>query len=131
MQVVDEAPVGRLFRDGRLLVGAEEAPLRERRKLSFVGVAFVSVVINRKGELIADPDIVMDGIPETAADGKEMVDIAADAAEGALRSIPPSRRKDADMVEEAIAKSIRAAIDQAWGKKPIVHCIVTKVDAKA
>lgn len=129
--VIDEAPVGRLFRDGRLLVGAEEAPLRERRKLSFVGVAFVSVVINRKGELIADPDIVMDGIPETAADGKEMVEIAADAAEGALRSIPPSRRKDADMVEEAIAKSIRAAIDQAWGKKPIVHCIVTKVDAKA
>src|SRR5690606_17604042 len=65
--VIDEAPVGRLFRDGHLLVGAEEAPLRERRKLSFVGVAFVSVTINRKGELISDPVVLMDGIPETAA----------------------------------------------------------------
>lgn len=129
--VIDEAPVGRLFRDGRLLVGAEEAPLRERRKLSFVGVAFVSVVLNRKGELVADPDVVLDGIPETAADGTEMLELALDAADGAIRSIPPGRRKDAELVEEAIAKSVRSAIDQAWGKKPIVHCIVTKVDAKA
>mgnify|MGYP003555147830 CR=1 FL=1 len=89
------------------------------------------VVLNRKGELVADPDIVMDGIPETAANGAEMLELALDAADGAIRSIPPSRRKDAEVVEEAISKSVRAAIDQAWGKKPIVHCIVTKVDARA
>ena len=129
--VIDEAPVGRLFRDGRLLVGSEEAPVRERRKLAVVGVAFVSIVLNRKGELVADPDVVMDGIPETATDGSEIVERALDAADGALRSIPLGRRRDTEMVEEAIAKSVRAAIDQAWGKKPIVHCIVTKVDARA
>ena len=36
--VIDDAPVGRLFRDGRLLVSEADGPVRERRKLAAVGI---------------------------------------------------------------------------------------------
>ena len=129
-QIIDEVPTGRLFRDGDLIVGADEAPVRQRRKLASVGIAFITVVLGPKGQTAADPDVILDGIPEVDDKGRDMIDISLDAVESTLKSIPPSRRRDADLVEEAVAKSVRASIENAWGKRPIVKCIVSRVDGK-
>ena len=48
-QVIDEAPVGRLFRDGNLLVPSGDGPVRERRALAFAGIVIVSLVLSRPG----------------------------------------------------------------------------------
>ncbi|MBS0244204.1 MAG: ribonuclease J, partial [Proteobacteria bacterium] len=126
-RIVDEAPVGRIFRDGRLLIPAEGGAVRERRKLAFVGLAAVSLVLSRKGELLADPELALDGIPYEDADGHSMEDIAFDAIEGVLKGMPPGRRRDVDTLREAIRRSVRSAIDHAWGKKPIVKVFVATV----
>jgi ribonuclease J len=96
-----------------------------------VGIAFISVVIGPKGQPMADPDIVFDGVPETDSDGRDMIDIALDAVEQTLRSIPPQMRRDPDRVEDAVCKAVRSALEEAWGKRPIVKCIVTKIDGRA
>lgn len=129
-RLIDEAPVGRLFRDGRLIVPAENGPVRERRKLAFVGLVAVSVVLSRKGEILVDPEIALDGIPASDADGESMEEIVLDAIDGALSGIPPARRRDTEMVREAIRRSVRAAVDQAWGKKPIAKVFVAVVDGR-
>jgi ribonuclease J len=123
--IVDEAPVGRIFRDGRLLISSEAGPVRERRKLAVVGVVAVSIVISRKGEVLADPQIMLDGIPAEDAEGESMEDIVLDAVDGTIDSIPPGRRRDPEVVREAVRRSVRAAVDQVWGKKPIAKVIVT------
>jgi ribonuclease J len=127
---IDDAPVGRIFRDGHLLVPEGEGPVRERRKLAMVGIAVASVVLSRKGELVADPIVELDGIPVEDEDGEPMLDIAYDAIEGTMRSIPAARRRDPDLVEEAIRKALRAAIYEAWGKKPICKVMVSVVDGR-
>ena len=127
---IDDVPVGRLFRDGNLLVPEGEGPVRERRKLAAVGVAVASLVLSRKGELIADPIVELDGVPIEDAAGESMLDIAYDAVEGTLKSIPPARRRDPDLVEEAVRKALRNAIHAAWGKKPICKVMVSMVDAR-
>ena len=43
--VIDEAPVGRLYRDGNLIVPDAEGPVKARRKLSFVGIAVVALAL--------------------------------------------------------------------------------------
>ena len=43
-EIVDEAPVGRLFRDGQLLVPSDDGPVRERRSLAFAGIVIVALV---------------------------------------------------------------------------------------
>ncbi len=96
--VIDDAPVGRLFRDGRLLVSETDGPVRERRKLSIVGVVLVSLVLSRKGAVLADPQAVIDGVPAQNADGDDMLDIVLDAVDGTLRSIPPQNRKNPESV---------------------------------
>ena len=128
-RIIDDAPVGRVFRDGNLLVPEGEGPVRERRKLAFVGMAVVGLALSRKGVVMGDPIVMLDGIPIEAEDGEPMIDIAYDAVEGALRSIPESRRRDAALVEDAVKRSVRAAIADAWGKKPVCKVLVSVVDA--
>ena len=127
-QLIDEAPVGRLFRDGRLIVPSDAGPVRERRKLAFVGIIALSLVLSRRGEVMAEPEVALDGIPAANAEGEPMEEIVLDALEGTLKGIPPARRRDVEMVREAIRRSVRAAVDAVWGKKPIVKVFVAVVD---
>jgi ribonuclease J len=126
--VIDDAPVGRLFRDGRLLVSESDGPVRERRKLSIVGVVAVSLVVSRKGTLIGEPLAVLDGVPAENAQGDSMLDIVLDAIEGTLRSIPEKHRKNPESLAESVRRSVRAAVNEAWGKKPICKVLVNVVD---
>jgi ribonuclease J len=128
--VIDEAPVGRLYRDGRLLIESNNAPVRDRRKLAQVGIAVVSLVLDTRGQIAADPDVVLDGVPEATGEGKDMLDLVLDAIDGALRSFPPKRRQDQERVEDAVRKAVRGTIENAWGKRPIVKVMTATVDAK-
>ena len=53
-----------------------------------------------------------------------------DAIDGTLRSIPQKRRGDLDMVKEAVFRAVRGAINEAWGKKPVVKVLMTVVDGR-
>lgn len=118
-KIIDEVPVGRLMRDGTLLLREDDGPLRERRKLSFVGAVAVFLAVDRKGEMAADPQIVMHGIPHRDEDGRTFSEIAERAIFNAFDGIPRPRRKDPRTVSEAVRRSVRAAINQAWGKKTL------------
>ncbi|HRK19148.1 MAG TPA: ribonuclease J [Hyphomicrobiaceae bacterium] len=126
--VIDEAPVGRLFRDGDLLVEGDSGTVRDRRKLAEAGIVVVSLVLDGKGGIAAEPDAILDGIPETDAEGTEIFDIVVDAVDGTLRSIPPKRRSDTGRVEEAVRRAVRSAVENAWGKRPIVKVMTAIVD---
>ncbi len=121
LEHIDEAHVGRLHVDGRLIVPSEEGPARQRRKLSFVGIVFVSVVMNAKHDLATDIELLTDGLP---------FGLDADlqnAAEQAFGSTPKPRRKDVAGLAETIRTSVRRAADLTWGKKPIVKVSVVQV----
>ncbi|HKZ97866.1 MAG TPA: ribonuclease J [Hyphomicrobiaceae bacterium] len=129
-QVIDDAPVGRLFRDGRFIVPAEEGPVRERRKLARSGLVAVALTLSRRGDVLAEPRVALDGVPAQGANGEPMTDAVLDAVEGTLRSLPAAARKDADAVQEAVRRAVRAAVAQAWGKKPIAKVLITVIDAR-
>ncbi|KAB2849316.1 MAG: ribonuclease J [Hyphomicrobiaceae bacterium] len=126
-EIIDDVPVGRLHRDGRLVVPANEGPVRARRKLAFSGIAVVSLVVSPRGELLADPKVVLDGMPDLDADGESLADQVLEAVGGALASIPKPQRKNSDTLQEAARRAARAAIERAWGKKPICKVILTRV----
>jgi ribonuclease J len=125
-EVVDEAPVGRLFRDGNLLVPSDEGPVRERRSLAYAGVVFVALVRSGRGEISADAQIALDGVPAANCNGRPMLNILRDAVEGAIVSIPRDRRKDGELVREAVRRAVRSAVEDAWGKRPIAKVLLTQ-----
>lgn len=129
-RIVDDAPVGRLFRDGRLIIPSDVGPVRERRKLAWVGLIAIAITLNRRGEVLGQPLAELDGVPQEDDEGEPMIDLVLDAIDGTLRSIPPARRRDVELVSEAVRRSVRSAVADVWGKKPIAKVLVTVVDAK-
>ena len=125
-EIVDQVPFGRIFKDGRLIGSEDEMGIKDRRKLSYVGHVAVNVVLDDRHEIAGDPDVVAIGVARTDSRGEDMEDLMLDAAIGAIESIPRARRKDLDLVAEAVRRAVRAAANEAWGKKPIVTVFVTR-----
>jgi ribonuclease J len=127
LDVVDEVPAGRLYKDGRLLVDAQARTVADRRRLSFGGVISVAIAIDERGEVLADPELDMIGIPEKDGAGRLMLDIVEDIIDQTLDSLPRGRRRDPDSVAESVRRAVRSAVAERWGKKPMCHVHVLAV----
>ncbi len=119
--ILDEIPAGRLYKDGKLLVDAQARTIADRKRLAAFGFISIALAMTEKGQIAADPEIEMIGVPETAADGEAMLEIALDAINETVESLPKARRRDPDSIAEAVRRSVRAAVAEQWGKKPLVH----------
>ena len=126
-EIVDEIPSGRLYKDGSLLISAEARTVAARRRLSFAGMVSVALALNDKGQLLADPEVELIGLPEADAAGASMLEITRDAVEEAFDSLPKPRRRDPDAVAEAVRRAVRSRIAERWSKKPICHVHVLVV----
>jgi ribonuclease J len=126
-EVIDDAPHGRVFKDGRLVGDFEEMGIGDRRKLSFAGHVSVNIVLDSRFDFQGDPDVVPFGLPEFDDEGEAMEDTLYDAVLSAVESIPRARRKDLGVVRESVRRAVRSTANQVWGKKPIVTVFVTKV----
>lgn len=126
-EIIDEIPSGRVYKDGALLVDAAARTVAARRRLSFAGIVTVALALSEKGTLVADPEVELFGIPETDAAGLSMAEIARDAVEDAFASLPKPRRRDSDVVAEAVRRAVRAAVGERWNKRPICHVHVLDV----
>lgn len=125
-EIVDQVPFGRIYKDGKLTGDDEAMGIRERRKLSFAGHVAVNVVLDDRYEIAGEPDLVAIGVAQVDASGDDMEELMLDAAIGAVDSIPRARRKDLDLVQEAVRRAVRGAANEAWGKKPLVTVFVTR-----
>lgn len=126
VEVIGEAPHGRIFKDGILIGDFDEMGIGERKKLSYVGHVAVNVVLDARYDIVGDPDLVPIGLPAYDDEGEEMEDTLFDAIVSAIESIPRARRKDLNMLQEAVRRAVRAAANQGWGKKPMVTVFVTR-----
>lgn len=124
---LDEVPSGRTYKDGRLLVSAEDRTVADRRRLAFAGIVSMAIALSGTGELVGDPALTLTGVPSSDAQGRSTAEIAYEAAMEAFESLPRARRRDPEAVAEAIRRAIRAALSAAWNKKPTCHVHVLEL----
>jgi ribonuclease J len=125
--IIDEVPSGRLYKDGWILVEADARTVADRKRLSFAGSVSVALAITDKGQLAADPELDLIGIPERDRAGDLIAEAVEDAILQTFESLPRKRRGDPDAVAEAIRRAVRAAVNERWGKKPMCHVHVLSV----
>jgi ribonuclease J len=125
--IIDEVPAGRVYKDGSLLVDAEQRTVADRRRLGFAGIVSVALALTERGELAANPEVDLVGIPETTADGSAMITIAYDAVVSTFEELPRPRRRDPEAVAEAVRRAVRAAVATHWNKKPMCRVQVLEL----
>jgi ribonuclease J len=120
-----EVRTGELYLDGLVLCTPDESGVKGRRRLSFGGHIVVSLCVNASGKVVSGPDLVIEGLPETA--DESVGGLIEDTISGVLKSVPPKRRGDPEVVNSALFKAIRNEVNAYWGRKPNVSVFVHRV----
>lgn len=127
VEVVAEVQSGRCFVDGDVVVPANDDGVRTRRKLSFSGSGVVILVADREGELLADPELVLQGL--ASDDGKApLAEEGARVVEEAVDDLPNSARRDDGRMTEAARIALRRLIRDRLGKRAVVEARIIRVD---
>jgi ribonuclease J len=126
-RLIDEVPAGRIYKDGWLLVDAQARTVADRRRLSFAGSVSVALGLTERGDLADDPSIDLIGVPERDREDNLLADAVHDAVLDTFNSLGRGKRRDPDAVAEAIRRSVRAAVNERWGKKPMCYVHVLEV----
>ena len=122
-----EVRVGRLYLDGNVLCTPEESGVKGRRRLMFGGHIVVSLCVDSRGTVIAGPTFAIEGLPQVEDDQDSLDRLVRRTVSGTLKSIPPKRRADPELVNNALQRAIRGEVAALWGKKPNVTVFVHKV----
>ncbi|HEY5278316.1 MAG TPA: ribonuclease J [Pseudolabrys sp.] len=125
--LLDEVPAGRIYKDGWLLVDAQQRTVADRKRLSVAGSVSVALALTERGELADDPSYDLIGIPERDRDGGLLHEAVHDAVLETFKSLPRGKRRDPDAVAEAVRRAVRAAVNARWGKKPMCYVHVLEV----
>ena len=84
-------------------------------------------VVDHRGQVVSGPTLAVEGLPNVEDDEDSILDLVRRAVAGTLKSIPPKRRADAELVNNALQRSIRGEVAAFWGKKPNVTVFVHNV----
>ena len=126
-EVVAEVQSGRCFVDGDVVVPANDDGIRMRRKLSFSGGGAVILVVNQDGELLADPELILQGL---ATDNglTSLAEEGARAVENAVDNLPRLARRDDVRMIEAARIALRRLIRKRLGKRAVIEARIIRVD---
>ena len=120
--LVDEVPSGRFHLDGKLLQRADDGAIRMRRRISFTGALAVTLVLDGKGALRADPAIVPFGLPQFDGDGEPLGPLIFELVDDTLAAMPGRRRNDDVECAETVRRALVRGLSNVWGKRPL--CVV-------
>ncbi len=122
--IVDHVPTGRLAQDGPRQVRLDSAILRDRRRMVYNGSAVCTVVVDRRGDLVSEPQVTALGLldEEHFAEEHETV---VEAVREAFEALPLVARLNDTVAREAIRRGIRRVLWDMLRHKPItsVHLV--------
>ena len=125
-EIVDDVPVGRLYKDGDILIERPSAPCRS-------GASSPSPAWSRSRSRSTRwrgrrrPGDRHHGRARQGPARKPIADLIADTVGQVLDSLPKARRRDSEAVEDAVARAVRSAVNNVWGKKPACHVLVVEI----
>lgn len=122
-EVIGHVPTGRLVLDGDRIVPIDSEILRDRKRMVQNGAAVITIVMNEKGRLLADPLVTTHGLFEPDDEDEESV--LVDVVKGALSRLSPNDRTNDETVAEAARIALRRTFHTDQRRKPLtdVHLV--------
>ena len=123
-KVIDQVETGRLGLDGKNLVALDGGAFKMRLRMTFNGSAVATVVLDRRGKVLALPQITVHGlIGEDAEDTMSLTK----AVEKAINAMPAGAKMEDEAVRETTRLAIRRMLSNSLGKKPVTEVHVVRV----
>lgn len=112
---------GRFAIDGFAFHSGDSDIMRSRRKMRVGGAVFVSIVVDKKGNCIAMPQICAPGLLDEKEDKEFVLELAEDV-EAVIEG-----KRDVEAITETARRLVRKQIRNELDKNPIIEVHVAKV----
>lgn len=125
-EVVATVKSGRLAIDGKRIVPLDAGAMRSRHRMMYNGAAVATLVLDRRGALVTEPQIAVMGLLDHP-EQDEGPAAAATAVRQAVEAMPDAARQDDEAVKQTVRIAVRRSFNASQGKKPLteVHLIRT------
>ena len=125
-KIVDKAPVGRMYVDGKISVGEDSQSVKERIYISHNGLLEITVLVNDSGKIVKKPIISFKGIPVNGDSTNFVFDL-----ENKIRSICKTyslkNHKQEQNLIEALKTNCRKTVKDKTGKKPYTNINLVRI----
>lgn len=122
--IIDEVPVGRLYRDGKLIGYETELGINIRKRMAQVGHVAVFIVLTKRYSLAFSPKLVISGLPTMDQDGDSIYHLISEELEDLISDLPMKKLKAKSLLEGICSSTVARVVDKIWGKKPLVTSVV-------
>ena len=125
-EVIDKAPVGRMYVDGNISVGEESQSLKDRKNMSFNGFLEVTIIVNNSGSMVKAPIISFKGIPNDG-EGSNFVFDLQDKIKKLCKSYSlKSSRQEYNLIE-AVKTNCKKTVKEKTGKRPYTNVNLVRI----
>jgi ribonuclease J len=125
-EVIDKAPFGRLFLDGKISVGEDSQSVKERINISYNGFLEVTILINSSGSIIKNPIISFKGIPTNGESSNFVFDLE-DKIRSICKSFSLKNFKQDQNLIETIRTNCRKTVKEKTGKRPYTNVNLVRI----
>jgi len=125
-QVVDRAPVGRMYVDGNISVGEESQSIKDRKNLSYNGFLEITIIVNNTGSIVRTPIITFKGIPENVENNNFVFELQ-DKIIDTCKSFSLKNSKQEQNLIEALRINCRKTVKEKTGKRPYTNVNLVRI----
>ena len=118
-EIIDKAPVGRIYLDGNVSVVEDADSIKERRNLSNNGYLEIIIVISQNGQLANKPTLSFKGLP--VDEKEEFIYNLEDEIENTCKTFSLKNKKQEQSFIETLKINCRKFIKEKTGKKPFTN----------
>ncbi len=124
--VVDKAPVGRMYVDGKISVGEDSQSVKERLNISYNGFLEVTILINNLGLVKKNPIITFKGIPINGEDSNFVFDLE-DKVLSICKTYSLKNSKQESNLIEVLKTNCRKIVKEKTGKRPYTNINLVRI----
>ncbi|MEM6781994.1 MAG: ribonuclease J, partial [Pseudomonadota bacterium] len=128
VEIVDHVETGLLAVGPKTVMDADDPSISQRRKLQYAGTVHVTLVVDDRGNLVADPQVSSVGLQDLDTDeGQALHEDILSETEDILADMTRDELRDNAYIAEEVRIGIRRFVMHALRIKPVTSVHVVRV----
>lgn len=123
-EILGEVPAGILAVDGKQIIPLNAEVIKKRRKMMDDGSAVLTLVIDKNGKVLGEPQLSTFGL--LASDGSDQEELLTRITH-AMDEIDRDRLSDDNLIKDTMRHTIRQFLSEKYGKKPLMDIHLIRV----
>jgi len=125
-KVVDKAPSGRIYVDGKISVGEESQSVKDRKNLSLNGFLEITIIVNDIGSIVKKPIISFKGIPNNGENTNFIFELE-DKIRDICKTFSLKNSNQEQNLIEALKTNCRKTVKEKTGKRPYTNVNLVRI----